>query len=285
MKAGIALVLFFFITTGNLFSQVISFSATADKQRIVIGEPIKLVLEAVIPNNGTIDWPLIDTPAHFEILYTSGIDSSSSFNGLQLRQLITITSWDSGSWNIPPFVLLKAKSKSIPVEVGYSPMDYEQPYHDIKDIMDVPKPEKPEWFWVILLIALLLILFLLFFPRSKEKTMVKKQPGVDPYKKAMQQLSELDIQLEDKKFFTSLVNTFREYLLNRKEIPSYTKTTEDLVIQLKDAGLNQEEYTGLVQVLKLSDLVKFARYNPIPEDKQNSIRIIKENIVRLENKK
>ena len=57
------------------------------------------------------------------------------------------------------------------------------------------------------------------------------------------------------------------------------------MIQLKDSGLNQEEYTGLVQVLKLSDLVKFAKYNPIQEDKQNSIKIIKENIVRLENRK
>ena len=115
--------------------------------------------------------------------------------------------------------------------------------------------------------------------------MVKKQPQVDPYKKAIQELSELDVQQEDKKFFTSLVNTFREYLLNRKEIQSYTKTTEDLVIQLKEAGLSQEEYSGLVQVLKLSDLVKFAKYSPGADDKQKSIKIIKENIVRLENKK
>ena len=285
MKAGIAFILFFFFSVGKIFSQVISFSASADKRKIVIGEPVKLVLEVVIPNNGTIDWPVIDTPAHFEILHSSDIDSSSSFNGLVLQQVLTITSWDSGSWNFPSLALLKAKTKSIPIEVGHSPMDYEQPYHDIKDIMDVPKPEKPEWFWYILLIALLLVLFLLFFPKSKEKSMVKKKPDVDPYKKAMQQLSEMDIQQEDKKFYTSLVNTFREYLLNRKEIASFTKTTEDLVLQLKDSGLNQEEYTGLVQVLKLSDLVKFARYNPIQEDKQNSIKIIKENIVRLENRK
>ena len=285
MKAGIAFILIFFFTTGKIFSQVISYSASADKQRIVIGEPIRLMLEVVIPNNETFEWPLIDTPAHFEILHSSEIDSSSSFNGLKLQQVITITSWDSGSWNIPSLFLLKVKTKPIPIEVGHSPMDYEQPYHDIKDIMDVPKPEKPEWFWYILLIALLLVLFLLFFPKSKEKSMVKKKPDADAYKKAMQQLSELDIQLEDKKFFTSLVNTFREYLLNRKDIQSFTKTTEDLVIQLKDAGLNQGEYTGLVQVLKLSDLVKFAKYSPIEGDKQNSIKIIKENIVRLENKK
>ena len=285
MKAGIAFVLFFFFTSGKLLSQVISFTATADKQRIVIGEPIQLTLELVIPNNETIGWPAIDTPAHFEILNSSTIDSSTSFNGLKLQQILTITSWDSGSWNIPAFVVLKTKSKPVPIEVGYSPMDFEQPYHDIKDIIDVPKPEKPEWFWYVLLMALLLVLFLLFFPRSKEKSIVKKQPQEDPYKKAMQRLSELDVQQEDKKFFTLLVNTFREYLLNRKEIQSYTKTTEDLVIQLKEAGLSQEEYSGLVQVLKLSDLVKFAKYSPGTDDKQNSIKIIKENIVRLENKK
>lgn len=285
MKPGISLIIFLFLWTGNVFSQVISFSVTADKQRIVIGEPIQMKMEVVIPGNQNIEWPKIDTLPHFEILHATDIDSIASFNGLKLQKILTITSWDSGSWNIPSITILNSKSKPVPVEVGYTAMDPDQPYHDIKDIMDVPKPEKPEWFWYLILLAFLLILFLLFFPRSKEKTMEKKQPLVDPFKKAMQELSALDPEAEDKKFFTDLVNTFREYLLNRKNVQSYTKTTEDLVLQLNGAGLTRDDFTGVVQVLRLSDLVKFAKFNPVPGDKQNAIRIMKENIVRLENRK
>lgn len=283
MKPGI-LFLLLLSFCGNAFSQVISLTSSADKQRIVIGEPVLLKIEAVIPVNQLIDWIEVDTLPHFEILNRSGVDSSTSFNGLKISQSITITSWDSGSWNIPSLSLLNAKSKPIPIDVGYSPMDPGQPYHDIKDIMDVPIPEQPEWYWYILAIALLLVLFLLFFPKSKEKGMVKK-PMEDPYRKAMQRLSAIDPSAEDKKFYTELVNIYREYLFNKKDIQSYTKTTEDFVLQLKEVGLNQDDYTAVVQVLRMSDLVKFAKFSPNANDKQDSVRIIKENIARIENRK
>lgn len=284
MKPGILLILLLSVLSGKVLSQVISFNAGTDKQRIVIGEPVKLKLEAIIPVNQLIDWIELDTIPHFEILDASPIDSSTSFNGLKLTQTITITSWDSGSWNIPSIALLNARSKPVQMEVGYSPMDPEQPYHDIKDIKDVPLPEQPEWYWYILAIALLLILFLLFFPKSKEKGMVKKVQE-DPYKKAMQRLSAIDPSAEDKKFFTDLINIFREYLLNKKDIQSYTKTTEDLVLQLKEVGLNKDDFTSVVQVLRMSDLVKFAKFNAAAGEKQDSVRIIKENIARIENRK
>jgi hypothetical protein len=285
MNQKIFFLLFFVSLLGKSFSQVISVVTTADKERIVIGEPLKLKIEVTIPASSGLTWPQIDTLPHFEILDRTDIDSITSFNGLRLEQTITLTSWDSGSWFIPPLVFQNMRSRPLRIEVGYSPMDPEQAYHDIKDIMDVPKPERPEWYWYLLALALLLILFLLFFPASKNKAVKKEPVKEDPYKRAMQQLSALDPNSGTKIYFTELVNIFRQYLEQRKSISSYSKTSDDLVLQLRELSFTTDEFSEVAQVLRMSDLVKYAKMEPGVSEKNQSLLVIKENIQRIETKR
>jgi hypothetical protein len=282
MKKKAILLIIFLSSYGLSFSQVISFSALVNKNRIVIGEPVQMRLQAIVPASSSIAFPEIDSLPHFEVLNRSGIDSAVSFNGLRLEQIITITSWDSGSWNIPQLVFQNARSKPIAMEVGYSSMDPDQPYHDIKDIMDVPKPEQPAWIWYLLALGLLLILFILFFPGTKQKAMEKKTPAEDPYKRAMKDLAGLDPSADSKIFFTELVDVFREYLENRKGIRSYSKITDDLVIQLKAIQFSQDQYTELAQVLRMSDLAKYARLETTEQEKLRATNSMKENISVIE---
>jgi hypothetical protein len=285
MNQKIFFLLFLLLFQGKVFSQVISVVATTDKERIVIGEPIKLKLEVTIPASSGLSWLQIDTLPHFEVLDRSDVDSITSFNGLRLEQTITLTSWDSGSWVIPSLAFQNMRSRPLRIEVGYSPMDPDQPYHDIKDIMDVPKPEKPEWYWYLLALALLLILFLLFFPASKNKGVKKEPVKEDPYKLAMKQLSSLDPGLGSKVFFTDLVNIFREYLEQRENIRSHSKTSDDLVVQLRELALPQDDYTRVAQLLRMSDLVKYARMETGIDEKNQSLLVVKENIQRIETKR
>ncbi|MEI9946828.1 MAG: hypothetical protein WDN26_21735 [Chitinophagaceae bacterium] len=125
--------------------------ATVDKPKIFIGEQINLKLEADIPENQPIHFFGIDSLPHFEILNKGKIDTSNTNKGTVLAQTILITSFDSGHWVIPAFVFSdKLVTDTLPVDVGYSSFDPAQPYHDIKDIIEVtPAEEKKKEWWVV----------------------------------------------------------------------------------------------------------------------------------------
>src|SRR5687767_3286899 len=137
--------------------------ATIDRSQILIGEPIQLRIEADIPESQPISFFLVDSIPHFEFLSVEKIDTTNTTNGTVLSQLLRITSFDSGHWVIPSFVLYgKIGTDSIPVDVGYTPFDTSRPYHDIKDIIEVnPAEEKKkpdQWMYPAAAALLLLII-------------------------------------------------------------------------------------------------------------------------------
>jgi hypothetical protein len=136
----------------------------------------------------------------------------------------------------------------------------------------------------LILGALILVLVLLFFPKEK-----KKVPGVfvadeGAYKKAMRRLGELEKAkaYEPGLFYTELVDIFRDYLHRRKNLYSFSRTTDDLSIQMEKLQLSRESFLQLLQTLRLADLVKFARFRPAEEEAKNSLNQIRESITDIE---
>src|SRR5438309_2744089 len=124
------------------FCQKMSVSAAVDKQSIVIGEQVSLELEATIPRGKEVHFFQIDSLPHFEVLHKSEVDSVISDNGIKLQQKLTLTSWDSGHWQIPALAMAGIKTKPLGIKVSFSPLDPNQPYHEIKDIIDVRVPQE-----------------------------------------------------------------------------------------------------------------------------------------------
>src|SRR5829696_8461471 len=91
-----------------------------DKNKIVLGEPIKMTIEAVIGSGQNSDLFSLDTLPHFEVLDQSKIDTSSGASGLQLKQIVVITSWDSGTWQLPGIIRNGTASQPVTIEVGYT---------------------------------------------------------------------------------------------------------------------------------------------------------------------
>src|SRR6476620_3324006 len=281
MKKLILLIIHLTLIVGVAFSQATPVSASVDKQKILIGEQVQVYLKAVLATNTKLPWPVVDTFPHFEVLSRSRIDTQQTSQGLLLQQTVTITSWDSGRWMIPPVSFGNSKTKAVLVSVEYSPMDPNQPYHDIKDIIDVPSPIASNWYWYLLGIAVLIALFMLFFPPSDEKKENTNKPLEDPFRLSMELIGKLRSSDEPKVLYTSLVDIFRNYLHQRKNIHSFSKTTEDLSRQLSELQLNGSDQ--LVQVLQRSDMVKFARYQPMFTENEQAIEVIKKNIISIEN--
>jgi hypothetical protein len=263
--------------------------ATIDRSQILIGEPIQLRIEADIPESQPISFFPVDSIPHFEFLSVEKIDTTNTANGTVLSQLLRITSFDSGHWVIPSFVLYgKIGTDSLPVDVGYTPFDTAQPYHDIKDIIEVnPAEEKKkpdQWMYPAAAALLLLIIILILVLRKKKKPVVKlAEPPPDPYKVATEALRQLLAKKsEAKQYYSGLVDIFRQYVFDKKGIHSLQQTTDDLVTQLRELNIPKDLFERLAQSLRISDFVKFAKYVPSPDDDKNSFATIKESIDLIE---
>jgi hypothetical protein len=260
---------------------------TADRNRILIGEPIQLTLEVDVPENEPIRFFTIDTIPHFEIEERGKIDSADTHRGTVLRQMIRITSFDSGHWVIPPFVLAEGiATDSIPVDVTFSDFDPQQDYHDVKDIIEVNPKEKEgtNWLWYAIGGGVLLIVVVLYFVLRKKKPAPAPGPVVvDPFEDAMKQLDGLARQKpEVKRYYSALVDIFRVYVLKKKDIHSMQKTTDDLVRQLRTIGIPDNEYKALSGILLMSDYVKFAKYVPSEQEQVNALDVIRKSIREIE---
>jgi len=272
---------FFFILALFCTAQnKITIKATIDKSRIVIGEQTHLTLRAEFPLQVPMSFFTIDSIPHFEILERKKIDTVDDRQGIKLSQTLTLTSFDSGHWVIPSFELpadTPMYTDSLAVEVSFSPFDPNQEYHDIKDVIDVQVKEKKQetWYWYAAASAVLVAAIIYLLLRKKKKP-ITKIPSVDAYKEAKQELEKLRKENPaSKMFYTRLVDIFRLYISKRKGIASLQKTTDDLVVQLRSLKLPDEEFNRLAQALRMSDFVKFAKFEPAESDKNDSFKTIK----------
>lgn len=263
--------------------------ATIDRSQILIGEPIRLTLEADIPEHEPIRFFHTDSIPHFEFLNKEKIDTINTGSGTVLSQIIHITSWDSGHWVIPSFQLRESiATDTLPVDVGFSAFNPEQPYHDVKEIIEVTPQEekkKAKWWYIVVGAVLLLVLGIFLFRKKKKPVVQTVEQPIDPFKEAMDQLEQLQKEKpEAKQYYSRLVDIFRKYIDAKKGIHSLQATADDLVIQLKNLNLPKEQFDDLAQSLRLSDFVKFAKYIPSADDDKNAFTIIYKSIQQIEQK-
>jgi hypothetical protein len=278
----------------NLRAQQVRVKAGVDKTTILIGEPVKLNLEATIPAGTNFTWFKTDTIPHFDIIEQGKADSSRDEGNDIYRQQIIITSFDSGSWTIPAFVLQAGKKKfktdTLSINVTYSPDDTTKSYHDIKDIIAVKNPGNPYIPWIIGAVALLALAGIIYFLRKKKpapKPVQKPVSKLPPLEEAMQALDELrkeDLPRkgEIKQYYTRLNDILRWYVFRKFGFASLEKTNDELVMQLRQTRLSHPDYTTLAQALRMADFVKFAKYTPSHEEQEEAFQVIKNSISRLE---
>jgi hypothetical protein len=276
---------------GSLLAQV---KATVDKQSILIGEPIHLMLEATVNGSTPLTWPALDSLPHFEFLEKHPVDSTVSPDARYYRQYLTVTSFDSGTWSIPrlPFITGKRAllTDSIPVRIGYTKIDPSKDYHDIKDIVEVPNVFA-RWFgWIIAGITLASVALVVWLVRKKKLLKVLVPlfiPRLSPYEEAIRQLDELAAKrlVEDgavKTFYSRLGEILRIYLYRRMGIASLSETSEELIAQIRELSLPQQQFDDLAEALRMSDFVKFAKYQPSLADSDSHYRIIRGAIEKIE---
>lgn len=298
MKKHITLYIFLLLFSRMFYSPVVataqqvSVKATIDKERILIGEPIQLELEATIPAGRSVEWFATDTIPHFEFIEKAKIDSSSSDQGIY-RQRLIITSFDSGRVVLPPLHLeCDGKSyltDSLAVVVSYSDFDPKQEYHDIKDIIEV-EAGKDYLTWILAGAGVLLLLLLLLWYLRKRR---RRRPAIptevfshlSPLDEALKALDELKQQWPaEKQFYTRLNDIIRWFVYRKTGVAAMQKTNEEFILQIEKLSLTQDDFTMLAQVLRLCDVVKFAKFIPSRNDSEHSLQVARSSVQAINDK-
>lgn len=272
----------------------VKIKVSVDSQKIVIGQPIQLMVEAFVPGGTHLTWPAIDSLPHFEWLEKGTLDSVVKPDERYYRQRFVITSFDSGAWAIPRLSFISGKKKyfsdSVRIVVNYSPFDPNKDYHDIKDIIDIPNPYAKYIPWGVAAVTLIALGLVIWLVRKKKllRRGVTAVPVVQltPYEEAIRQLEELYKQGagEDGKvkiYYTRLNDILRMFVLRRLGIASLAETNEELIGQIKRLPLTSGQFEELAETLRMADFVKFAKYVPAATDNERSYQVIRQSVDHL----
>lgn len=286
-------VVVFLLTIHSFVNAQVYVKSSVDKNRVVIGEPITLTLEAYIPLGIQVTWFPLDTIPHFEFLTRPRPDTVESIEGKKITQTVTLTSFDSGQWEIPQLELKVLKQSyytdTLLIDVGFIPFDREADYRDIKDIIEVSNPDTKYIPWIIAALVLISLVLVVYFLRKRSKVSeapVKEIVTLSPYEEAMRSLAELRKKGlpqngQVKWYYTELNDILRVFVFRKLSISTMERTNEELILQLRQLNLSKDAFSQLAQALRMSDYVKFAKYQPGSEDNEKNYEIIQSAIQTL----
>jgi hypothetical protein len=282
----------FFIIPGTVFQQLcnampVTVTAKADTTQIRIGEQFHLNLSATVGPGTKIIFPfLTDTFNHFEVVNKGKIDtvSSAGKNTLTLTQQLTVTSFDSGYFVIPPFSFVikesPVKSDTVLTEamlmsVRTIPVDTTKEIKTIKPIMDVPFPWMDYLLYaVITAIAVVLIIYLVRRFSKKEVIMkapvIRERPAHEIALEGLRRIEDEKIWQQGltKKYYSEVADVLRQYIERRFEINAMEQTTDEILIQFSKSILHDADMEKLRFILMLADMVKFAKALPLPTENE-----------------
>jgi hypothetical protein len=155
------------LSATNLYAQNLpSIKSTLSKNKILIGEPVELVIETKAQQAL---FPKLDSIPHFEFLEKK-IDTLQGENPVTVRGVFKITSFDSGAWKIPSYRLTASvQTDTIPLEVVFSEFDPKQEYHSIKEIIETEEEKAKSDWWMYAIGGLILVALLVYLLREKSR--------------------------------------------------------------------------------------------------------------------
>jgi len=270
-------------------------SATLDRDKIVIGEQVTLELKVSDVNprlSFLASWfSFPDSVNHLAIIKKDAIDTVDVGGLATYLQHITITSFDSGRWAIPlPPVIIQdrtsgkktsLKADSVFLQVLSADVSGLKDYHDIKDIIDVPK--ETDYTLIIaagISVVVITVLLILLLKRKKSPLPVAKKQVKNarpPLEEALYKLNELEkeglaVSGQSKLFFITLDDICREYFANRLNIHVTELTSDELLPMMGVYLQDQPARARYKQLLQLTDSVKFAKYKPAVPEHADALR-------------
>jgi hypothetical protein len=282
-------VLIFSVFSHYASGQRVKVTATLDSLKILIGDQINLKLEVIKPAGLKMDFPQIpdSLAGKIEVLKKSAIDTiKMKDESLKLVRNLLITCFDSGQYRIPPFrfnIQEPGKNDSVftnwlvlnvmtfKIDTTRGPADIKPPYEAPLTLKEVTP-----YILGIILIGALLFLILYSIKRKKKNQPLFVRPARPKEPAHLLALRELD-RIKDEKlwqkdkikeYYSEVTEVLRVYIEDRFGIPAMEQTSGEILtsFEISRNMISDKTMQYLIRILPLADLVKFAKYFPLPDD-------------------
>lgn len=289
-------ILIFLLGSLNLSAQEAKVSATIDTNYLLVGEQTQIHLKIQYQLDGetiAIKFPDIkDTLSEFvEIIFSSPIDTiypdKNDLSKVEQVQHITITSFDSGYYQVPYFKFqvnedTLTSTEDLFIDVQTMAVDTTKAIFDIKEPLEEPFSFKDwlkdNWIWIvgILMLIIIIIVVVKYLKNRPEPIVEEVVPDVPDYIIALEKLNKLrEKQLwqtgKVKQYHSEISETLRAYLETRYKINALENTTDEIMQNLRFQTIQPDVLARLNQALMLADLVKFAKEQPLANENELSL--------------
>ena len=288
MMLGVAVSMSLWHSTARA-QETVTVDLVADKTELTVGDLVNLTLEITHPESYQV-FPgrLPNTWGNFEVRSQSRPEIVENKNGVvTTRQNIQVTLFSPGEFETPAFPVtfrddqgqtFEELAPRISMQVAPVLGEDDTELRDIKAQAGLGSTFP--WLWVVAAVLVLagagLVVWALY-PRSRRPraaTALTQELFPDtrtPFEIAMSEIARIEgLHLPEKgqfkEHYTLLSDALRYYLTGAYGAPALDRTTNELRSNLRHTEIRTEYVRHIVEVLRESELVKFARFSPeIPD--------------------
>jgi hypothetical protein len=278
----------------NLKAQI-AVSASIDSVQMFIGEQAKLTIQALQPQDHILQFPIFSDSitSNLELVSTLKPDTVLLENSmLQVTNTYIVTSFDSALVYHPGFEIKAGDNIYLtnPISIKIVDMPIDTTQQAITDIKDIYQPPIDWMFYLTIagytILAILIIALIIYllnkYLKSRNTNQSEPQPEpIDPRKAHEIAYGELEALRQKqlwqsqqfKTYYTELTEILRRYISNRYAIDAMEQTSDDILSEFrrnKELKDKKAEIKLLNDVLQLADLVKFAKWQPLPDECERS---------------
>ncbi|MDR3185057.1 MAG: transmembrane domain-containing protein [Prevotellaceae bacterium] len=272
--------------------------ASFDRDSIMIGEQVQWTLKATVDRSIEAFFPVIDsiTDGRIELLKNEGLDTlQTSSNNITIQHTYIITSFDEGIYTLPEIPLLLRHRdgkldtayferlsllvKTVPIDTTtFEPYDIKTPITYPLTFMEV-LPWALSGLAVLALIAL--TVYIIIRRRQHKPIFFKPKPKEPPHVVALRELDKIKADKlwqnnKVKLYYTRVTDVLRIYMEERYSMQAMEQTSEEILQALKSMPLSDGLTDKLRELLSVSDLVKFAKYQPMTDENEKALATAQE---------
>ena len=270
------------------FAQEPKISARTDSAQYKIGEWVLLHVEAQLPAGVDSLVPVPrDSVGPFEVLV---IEPTQPADGRQ-RWTFRLTMFDTGNVFIPPVAFAYrsktdtafriAYSNPLPLSIVGIPIDVKGDIKDIKPPLDAPWKFEDFLPYLIVLAVLLLAGLAYYYYRKKKKereaAFMPSKPTIPPGQAALAALRILEDKHlwqhgKVKEYYSEVTGIVRRFFEDQFGLLALESTSDEILDQLRRVPEAAPLQAQCRSFLTTADLVKFAKYQPAPEEHDRELR-------------
>ncbi len=283
----------FLLFVSSVQAQQITVDSKIDSTVIWIGDQTNLSFEVSQMPDKRVQFPIFsdNIPGGLEIVEPLKIDTTSSADGyLIVKHQYLVTAFQDSLLYIPPFPFIIDEdtiwSKSVSLKV-VRPFELDMEANAITDIKPVYKP-KFNWagFFKIVLLVILIIglaigLYVLIRKYIQNKPVfepIHVEPRLPAHVIALEGLNKIKDekpwqQGRLKEYYTELTDIVRVYMARVFEMNAMEMTTDEILDALHYMRKeNKQLYGKLQNMMRTADLVKFAKWKPMNDESEQSLK-------------